>query len=499
MRDGIAVKPGDVIASKYRVEKVLGKGQMGVIVAALHLQLDRRYAIKLVAGGRDGRAQRARFLREARAAVKLESQHVARVFDVGTLDDGAPYIVMELLTGRDLAAVLRERGRLPIADAVEYILQASEAIAEAHRAGIVHRDVKPANLYLTAGPGGEPCVKVLDFGLSKMIARDAGSGLSLTQLNLTQDEQLLGSPLYMSPEQLNTPRDVDARSDIWSLGVTLYQLCTGAFPFIAENLTGLTMAVFTKPPVPMSDHRPDAPAGFEEVVLACLEKDRDKRWANVADLAAALAPFAPPRARRYAKRVAHALGEQAVAERPSAEHWIEATETPSAPSAPAGASSQPEMAGSTGALTSVAPEALTSRRSAVWTIAFAVLGVAAIWLWGWRIAVKPSPSIASHVGPSSIAVRDQAVDAPSPTVSATAMTMTMPKTAATVETSSTTSPATVNPPASTSRPRSKLAAPASSSAVRTPTSSSAASSSSSTAPGLPSSSAITTSQDVYTR
>jgi len=407
MSEDIAVHPGDIVAGKYRVEEVLGKGQMGVIVAATHLGLDRRYAIKLIAHRSAGPEHRERFLREARAAVKLESQHVARVFDVGTLDDGAPYMVMELLKGRDLAAVLHDRGPLPIPEAVEYILQACEAIGEAHRAGIVHRDIKPANLFLTAGPGSEPCVKILDFGVSKMSEREGNAG---SGLKLTQDQQLLGSPLYMSPEQLFGSKDVDAQSDIWALGVTLYELCTGALPFVAENLIGLTTAVVTKPPVPLSRHRPDAPPTFEAVVLSCFEKERDRRWPNVAALANALVPFAPARAARYAERIADMLGEQVEPARPTTELRFapEETEPPVA---------QPPMAGSTSAIISTPPALPAPRRRRIFApvgVGLAVLGVAAFGLMRWRASSEPAHGAGGTVAPvqPSVIVLDASDAAP---------------------------------------------------------------------------------------
>ena len=162
------VTPGDVVLKKYRVERLLGMGAMGIVAEATHLALDQRVAIKFMLPGKDtGGDQYARFIREARASVRLTTPHVTRVFDVGALDSGAPYMVMELLNGRDLDAVLKVRGPLPIDEAAELILQACEALAEAHAIGIVHRDLKPANLFLTKAKDGTPCVKVIDFGISK--------------------------------------------------------------------------------------------------------------------------------------------------------------------------------------------------------------------------------------------------------------------------------------------------------------------------------------------
>ena len=209
---------GDVLAGKFRIERVLGVGGMGMVVSAMHLHLDERVAIKfLLPEALSNPEAVARFSREARAAVKIKSEHVARVIDVATLENGAPYMVMELLRGRDLSQMLQEEGALPAALAVQYVLQACEALAEAHAMGMVHRDLKPANLFLTARADGSPCVKVLDFGISK-VTNMSGSG---PDMGMTRTQVMMGSPLYMSPEQMASARDVDQRSDIWAVGTVL--------------------------------------------------------------------------------------------------------------------------------------------------------------------------------------------------------------------------------------------------------------------------------------
>nr|AYM52939.1 protein kinase [Jahnella sp. MSr9139] len=297
--EGPPVQPGDVLAGKYQVDRVLGAGGMGVVVAAHQLGLDRTVALKLMLPGQWARPEaQARFLREARATVRLKSQHVARVFDVGTIDSGSPYIVFEFLEGVDLAELLRERGPLPVADAVEHVLQACEAVAEAHAAGIVHRDLKPANLFLTTQADGSPCVKVLDFGISKV---------SVADLQLTGEQQAMGSPLYMSPEQMRSSRDVDPRSDVWSIGVVLYELLAGRTPFHTETLEQLCARVLLDAPTPLGAHRLGLPPGLTAAILRCLEKDPAARWPTIAAFAAALAPFAPPRALPYVDRVAAVL------------------------------------------------------------------------------------------------------------------------------------------------------------------------------------------------
>jgi serine/threonine-protein kinase len=294
------VRPGDILASKYRVEHVLGAGNMGVVVAARHTTLGQVVALKFMLAGMAAHpAQRERFLREARAAVRLKSQHVARVLDLGTLENDAPYIVMEFLEGQDLDARLKARGPLPFDEAVEYVLQACEAVGEAHAAGIIHRDLKPANLFLTVDVGGSPCIKVLDFGISK---------LSGVDLSLTNESQSMGSPLYMSPEQIGSSKHVDPRSDVWSLGVILYQLIAGWTPFHSETIAQFCGRVLHGAPTPLGQYRSGAPPGLEAAILRCLQRERERRFQSVAELAAAIVPFAPAHARAYAGRVARAVG-----------------------------------------------------------------------------------------------------------------------------------------------------------------------------------------------
>lgn len=292
-------REGDVLGGKYRIESVLGHGGMGVVVAARHLQLDERVAIKfLLPAALEQPEAVTRFIREAKAAIRIKSEHVVRVSDVGRLDNGAPFMVMEFLEGTDLAQWLKRRGVLSVEQAVEFLLQALEAIAEAHAQGIVHRDLKPANLFCVRRSDGLLTIKVLDFGISKV--RDlsvSGSELQMTAA------AAMGSPLYMSPEQMRSARDVDARTDIWSLGVVMYELLTGVPPFRGESLSEVCVKVASFSPPPMRELRPELPLELRSVVLKCLEKSPDERYANVAELAQALLPFAPKRARASAERV----------------------------------------------------------------------------------------------------------------------------------------------------------------------------------------------------
>jgi serine/threonine-protein kinase len=283
---------GQVVAGKYRIDSVIGEGGMGFVVVAHHIQLETKVAIKLLRPelANNGEAV-ARFSREARAAVRIVSQHVARVFDVGELESGAPYMVMEFLEGGDLSSIIQKRGPLPIGEAVDYVLQATEAIAEAHAAGIVHRDLKPANLFCARRPDGTPSIKVLDFGISKLTSSGPGA------LQHTKTTAIMGSPFYMSPEQMESTRGVDMRTDIWGLGVILYELVTGRTPFEGSALPEICLRVATQPPPSMRMLRPDIPPGLEQAILKCLEKDRDKRYATVGQLALGLRDFATSRGR----------------------------------------------------------------------------------------------------------------------------------------------------------------------------------------------------------
>lgn len=319
---------GQIIADKYRVDAVIGAGGMGVVVAATHIELGQRVAIKLL---RDATSEAlARFKREARLLVKLRSQHVARVFDVGALDDETPYIVMELLEGQDLSSLLTARGRLRVDEAVDYVLEAAEAVAEAHVLGMVHRDLKPANVFLARGPGGAETVKVLDFGVSKML--DAKMESEQTTGGLTNEGVALGSPGYMAPEQMTSSRDVDARADIYSLGAMLYRLVSGQNPYKGSSLVSVLAAMAIDPLPPLKTLVPDAPDGFAAAVERCLAQDRDQRWPTVAHLAHALAPFGSRRGRDSAQQI---LATMNVAIEPFAATIVR----PALPSTPPGRSS----------------------------------------------------------------------------------------------------------------------------------------------------------------
>ncbi|HEY2370851.1 MAG TPA: serine/threonine-protein kinase, partial [Polyangiaceae bacterium] len=294
------VSVGDVLADKYRVEEVIGVGGMGVVVGARHIELDTHVALKFMLPEHlDNEEAVARFLREGKAAARLRGEHVARVTDVGKLASGAPYMVMEYLEGFDLGALAKKEIRPTMAEACLYIFQACDALDEAHAAGIVHRDIKPSNLFLTKTPKGEPCVKVVDFGISKL----QPSGDAASNMHVTRTAAVFGSPLYMSPEQMRSSRDVDARADVWSLGATLYELLTGAVPFTGESVIDLAMRITQDPVAPPSSITPAIPKELDAIVVKCLEKDAKDRFQSARELGDALAPFAGQRASAAPKTI----------------------------------------------------------------------------------------------------------------------------------------------------------------------------------------------------
>jgi serine/threonine-protein kinase len=420
---------GAMLMGKYRVEKRLGEGAMGVVYAAMHVELGQRVAIKVMKPSAAHGEQKHRFVREARASVHLKTQHVARVLDVGTAEDGAPYIVMEHLDGDDLAAVLRARGPLPIAEAVEHVLQACEAVAEAHAAGIVHRDIKPANLFLAAGVGGVPSVKVLDFGISKVADEVALTGA-----------MVLGSPLYMSPEQMRASTDVDMRSDVWALGVTLYELVAGVTPFHSDKIEIVCALVFQQPPAPLAKHRADVPPGFEAVIGQCLEKDRARRFPSTAALAAALVPYAPARAAQYAERAALALGVPVMPSRPT--HVLPPEPAPRPAEVTSGVTAAvgaPAVTGSPLVTSALAPGPV-KRRIGVVAAVLAVLGIGGLagitWV-GLRGREAPAPAGSGSgmparsatdvpVGPPKLPAEKQADAGPEPAVEPSGAAVTAP-------------------------------------------------------------------------
>ena len=331
---------GDVVGGKYRIERVLGVGGMGSVVAAANLDLGSRVALKIMLPElADSPEFAARFIREARAAASITGDHVVRVFDVSKMDDGTLYMVMELLDGHDLHQVLKARGPLPIDEAADWLLEACDALAEAHAHGIVHRDLKPSNLFIVEQAGAKGTLKVLDFGISKLTGLQAVNDGGPT---LTTADSMLGSPYYMSPEQIRNAKTVDARADLWSLGVILHKMLTGFLPFESDSMGEHLSMIAADPPAPLRLRRPDAPAELEAIVLRCLEKDASLRFQNIAQLAAALAPFAPPSSQKLIDHITALLGPAALAiEAPRSTSTPPLRENPDDPTITNATASQP--------------------------------------------------------------------------------------------------------------------------------------------------------------
>jgi serine/threonine-protein kinase len=295
------VESGTILLGKYRVDEVLGTGGMGQVVRASHLYLQQPVAIKILLPNMAQSAETvSRFLREAQATVRLRSEHIARVMDVGTMTDGAPFMVMEYLDGNDLNQILRHHGPQLPQIVCDLMLQACEGMAEAHSIGIVHRDIKPSNFFITRRPDGSMLLKILDFGISK-------TPVGITELTGTQT--IIGTPTYMSPEQMKSGRSADARSDIWSIGIVMYQLLAGRPPFAGESYAELVLKVGGEPPDPM---HLQLPPGLNEVIMRCLEKNPTMRQQNVGELARMLAPFAsdPVQAAQSAARATRILQQK---------------------------------------------------------------------------------------------------------------------------------------------------------------------------------------------
>ncbi len=306
------IGPGSLIADKYRIEKLIGVGGMGIVWKATQLDLDRPVAIKIVREDLpDQELVAERACHEARASARLRSEHVVRVLDLGRLDGGTPFIVLEYLEGRDLYDLLTTReAPLPISEAVDVLLEACEGVAEAHALGIVHRDLKPENLFIARQPDGTAVLKILDFGISKQLR---GTGRSLTQATA------VGSPQYMSPEQMRGSQDIDQRADIWSLGATLYELVVGAPPFKADTIPSLCTLVLEANPAPPRSLRQSLPEGLEQVILKCLAKRREERFQSVKELAEALLPFGSSSSSDRALRIAHTLASNSWTARQSSQ------------------------------------------------------------------------------------------------------------------------------------------------------------------------------------
>ena len=401
---------GQILAGKYRLERLIGKGGMGVVYAAHHELLHQRVAIKLLlADANADSATVTRFLNEARAAACVPSDHVVRVLDVGLLDEGRPFLVMEYLEGKDLARVLEERGRLTPREAVDHTLEAIEAVAQAHALGIVHRDLKPSNLFLAEAADGTRGIKVLDFGIAKAFGKAADTHAAVTT------QGLLGSPAYMAPEYVRSAKSFEPRSDMWAFGVILYELLTGALPFRGENVGEILVAILEKTPTPLASIVPGLSPGLVLVVERCMRRNVDERFTNLAELAEALAPYATKRA----QSIAHIRTSMKVLEdRPTASTSTGArvgADDPTALAAPApGVQTNDSWSGASPTVRRARPSSRTRAFAALVTIATFAAGIAVVLLMGSGPAPAPSSAATTTSAPSP--------ETATPTASASAST-----------------------------------------------------------------------------
>jgi serine/threonine-protein kinase len=418
-----APPPGSIFAEKYRIDRVLGVGGMGFVLAARHVQLDERVAIKMLLPklARSGEAVE-RFLREGRAAVRIKSEHVGRVLDVGSIGS-THFIVMEYLDGTDLAGLIAARGRLPQHEAVDLVLQACEAVAEAHALGIVHRDLKPANLFLVHRADGSPCVKVLDFGISKMSGPEGTASLSMTKTS-----SMMGSPLYMSPEQLKSAKNVDGRSDLWAIGVILFELLAGRPPFVAQTLPELGALVLSGRAPDVRTYAPEIAPGLAEAIATCLRVAVEERFPSVAELAFEISGFGTGSAAASSASIARVLQKlprptSSWARLPkgattSQNQALVKTELPEDPalastelgSAPTAAVSGPNVAlrtgGSWGSATDPTPAPKPSRAPRVALAGGAVVALALVGVFGVRSLRDRATPVTSAAEPQPSAQQD---------------------------------------------------------------------------------------------
>jgi serine/threonine-protein kinase len=447
--------PGQLVSGKYELIELIGVGGIGFVVAATHVELGDKVALKFLRPeALANREAVGRFAREARASAQIKSEHVVRVFDVGNLPDGAPFIVMEHLEGKDLDAVVHEQGALPVKLAVEYVLQACEALAAAHASGIVHRDVKPENLFLNHRAQGMDVIKVLDFGISKVAF--TGSAIE-SRHPMVRTTMAMGSPIYMSPEQIRAAQDIDARTDIWSLGCVLYELLTGSPAFDAPSLTQVAAIIIEQEPTPLELVCPLAPPGLAAIVTRCLAKSPAARFQDVAELAVALHPYGPQRGRVSVERCCSLLRSAGLS---NAELRIPSIFPPGLSEVSSGAPSRPALGASTPLPRSSVTLAGVSPRSNKWRMALAIAALAGVLylVVAVRNATQTPPVVAPTLARSPAVAELTRVPAAPGTSAPTELAPTpAPSSAETAQRAATETPSSAAPAA---KPSANAAAPA---------------------------------------
>jgi serine/threonine protein kinase len=440
-------RPGALIDGKFRIERKLAEGGIGVVVAATHVALNQLVAIKYLKPHILADTNLVeRFEREGRLAAQIASEHVVRVYDIAREPNAGPYMVMEYLVGKDLGQVL-EDGPLAIPRAVDYVLQACDALAAAHALDIVHRDIKPQNLFLSERPSNAPILKIIDFGVSKVAPKRKDNQAWARETN---SNDRFGTPLYMPPEQLRASPEVDGRADIWSLGVTLFELLTGEPPFMGDDLPELCTSILTEPPRRLRELRPGVPEELEEVILKCLEKQAKLRYRNVAELAHALVPFAPPDSAHRAVRISQVMRTAGASVRPPR------------PVAPRLEAPRADLPGSMGARTTL-PEVDESRTRPTVRLRGATRGRVAL-----VAAVVVAAGVAIALGVAARRSRQGHQDASPPRSSATAMASVSSPVPAPVEGARTTTPSAEAAAPTTGSPASSAAASPSARPTRKP-------------------------------
>jgi serine/threonine-protein kinase len=439
-KDELPLQPGDVIAGKYQVERVLGRVGVGIVAQVRHAELGQRFRLKyLPLEVCDAPDAVSRFLRGARRAMRLQSEHTARTVDAGRLASGAPYVVTEANAGSDLREVMRVRGILTVNEAVDFVLQASESLAEAHAQGLIHKNLNLTTLFVTWRPDGSHAIKVQDFGVAESLRADPLrtsdlSGEPVTMMFDSNPQEALGC---LSPEQIRSNPEIDGGADVWALGCILHQLLSGFPVFTATTVPGLLASIAADPATPITAVRSDVPAALESVILRCLEKNRGSRFLSLADLANALRRFASPDAQASVDRITRTLGRGS--------------------QAPLGMNRKTALVHVGPAAASQAPSAGTSARSAVipypllWSVALIAVGLIGGTIAGVLVATRLPMQQRAALEPHVYAQQPARDEPPNP----------LP--ASTSEGAMLTPPPVTQPPLATSLP---AAAPVVASAVR---------------------------------